>query len=139
MITERNEAFGVRVYRGQERGYEWVGTFKFRGYGGRRGARKAAERAEAEARFRGNSKAGRTLTIEAYVERYLDGLPRAPEGLGLRDGQLAPGAVPARVRPPAARGRLNPIAVRRRTGPAITARLSRRSSRCSTARSPTRS
>jgi hypothetical protein len=23
MIRERNEAFGVRVYRGQERGYEW--------------------------------------------------------------------------------------------------------------------
>jgi hypothetical protein len=44
MISERNEAFGVRVYRGQERGYEWVGTFKFRDCGGRRGARKAAER-----------------------------------------------------------------------------------------------
>jgi hypothetical protein len=72
MITERNEAFGVRVYRGQERGYEWIGTFKFRDYGGRRGARKGAEQAEAEARFRGNAKQRRTLTIEAYVERYLD-------------------------------------------------------------------
>jgi integrase len=72
MIQERNEAFGVRVYRGQERGYEWVGTFKFRDYGGRRGARKAAEQAEAEARFRGNARQRRTLTIEAYVERYLD-------------------------------------------------------------------
>jgi hypothetical protein len=72
MIRERNEAFGVRVYRGQERGYEWVGTFKFRDYGGRRGARKAAEQAEAEARFRGNATRRRTLTIEAYVERYLD-------------------------------------------------------------------
>jgi hypothetical protein len=38
----------------------------------RRGARKAAEQAEAEARFRGTAKVGRTLTIEAYVERYLD-------------------------------------------------------------------
>ena len=72
MITERNEAFGVRVYRGQERGYEWVGTFKFRDYRGRRGARKAAEQAEAEARFRGSAKQRRTLTIGAYVERYLD-------------------------------------------------------------------
>ena len=72
MIQERNEAFGVRVYRGQERGYEWIGTFKFRDYGGRRGARKAAEQAEAEARFRGTAKHRRALTIEAYVERYLD-------------------------------------------------------------------
>jgi integrase len=72
MITERCEAFGVRVYRGQECGYEWIGTFKFRDYGGRRGARKAAEQAEAEARFRGNTIRRRTLTIEAYVERYLD-------------------------------------------------------------------
>src|SRR4051794_26510246 len=72
MISERNEAFGVRVYRGQERGYEWIGTFKFRDYGGRRGARKAAEQAEAEARFRGNTKRRRALTIEAYVARYLD-------------------------------------------------------------------
>src|SRR3954468_16526081 len=71
MITERNEAFGVRVYRGQERCYEWIGTFKFRDYGGRRGARKAAEVAEAEARFRGTARQRRTLTIEAYVERYL--------------------------------------------------------------------
>jgi integrase len=72
MISERNEAFGVRVYRGQERGYEWIGTFKFRDYGGRRGARKAAEQAEAEARFRGNARQRRTLTTEAYVARYLD-------------------------------------------------------------------
>src|SRR3954447_659958 len=72
MITERDAAFGVRVYRGQERGYEWVGTFKFRDYGGRRGARKAAEQAEAEARFRGSAKQRRTLTIEAYVQCYLD-------------------------------------------------------------------
>jgi integrase len=72
MITERNEAFGVRVYCGQARGYEWIGTFKFRDYGARRGARKAAEQAEAEARFRGNTICRRTLTIEAYVERYLD-------------------------------------------------------------------
>src|SRR4051794_5442278 len=72
MISERNEAFGVRVYRGQERGYDWIGTFKFRDYGGRRGARKAAEQAEAEARFRGSGTQRRALTIEAYVERYLD-------------------------------------------------------------------
>jgi hypothetical protein len=68
MISERGEGFGVRVYRGSE----WIGTFKFRDHGGRRGARRAAEQAEAEARFRGNAKHRRTLTIEAYVERYLD-------------------------------------------------------------------
>jgi hypothetical protein len=72
MIRERNEAFGVRVYRGQVRGYEWIGTFKFRDYGGRRAARKAAEQAEAEARFRATARQRRTSTIEAYVERYLD-------------------------------------------------------------------
>ena len=62
-------AFGVRVYSGQEPGYEWVGTFKFRDYGGRRGARKAAEQAEAEARFRGNAKHRRNGKVASRMER----------------------------------------------------------------------
>jgi hypothetical protein len=107
MISERNEAFGVRVYRGHERGYEWVGTFKFRDYGGRRGARKAAEQAEAEARVprrRDEAPDSHDRGLRRALPRRL---PRTPEGLGLRDGELAPRAVPARVRPPPARGRLS--------------------------------
>ena len=113
MIQERNEAFGVRVYRGQERGYEWIGTFKFRDYGGRRAARKAAERAEAEARFRGNAKARRALTIEAYVARYLDDYRERQKESAYVTASSAPGAVPARgARPPLSRSRSHATRVR---------------------------
>jgi hypothetical protein len=44
MIIEKHDGFGVRVYRGKHRGYEWVGTFKFKAHGGKRGARRAAGR-----------------------------------------------------------------------------------------------
>jgi hypothetical protein len=73
MIVERGEAFAVRVYRGKHRGYEWVGTFKFKDYGGKRGARKTARVAEAEARGSGSGPATRaTMKIGDYVTRYLE-------------------------------------------------------------------
>jgi hypothetical protein len=48
-----------------------LGTQDDSSSGGRRD-RKAAERAEAEARFRGTAKQRRARAIEADVERYLD-------------------------------------------------------------------
>lgn len=70
MISERGEAYAVRVYRGKERGYEWIGTFRFKDHGGKRSARKAAEQAEAEAL--NGARWARRMTIGEYVDRYLD-------------------------------------------------------------------
>ena len=70
MIIEKNDGFGVRVYRGKHRGYEWVGTFKFKDHGGKRGARRAAKAAEEAAKT--GAPGQRTLKIGDYVKRYLD-------------------------------------------------------------------
>jgi hypothetical protein len=50
-IVERGEAFYVKVHRGRGR-YEHVGTFRWDEYGGKRAARRAAERAEVDAHER---------------------------------------------------------------------------------------
>jgi integrase len=70
MIIEKQNGFAVRVYRGKHRGYEWVGTFKFKDHGGKRGARRAAKAAEEAAKV--GAPGQRALKIGDYVKRYLD-------------------------------------------------------------------
>jgi integrase len=66
-IIERKTSYGVRVYRGQGQKPEWVGSFKFAEYGGKREAKKAAQEAEEQALKRH----GKKLTVKALVGAYL--------------------------------------------------------------------
>jgi integrase len=67
-IVERGEAFYVKVHRGRGR-YEHVGTFRWDEHGGKRAARRVAERAEADAyeRRRGQTS---TETCDAFAARW---------------------------------------------------------------------
>jgi integrase len=67
MILPRKHSYGVRVYRAN--GYEWVGSFAFKEYGGKREAKKAAEEAERKAMKR----RGKRMTVNQLVELYLAG------------------------------------------------------------------
>ena len=72
-IVERSGAYGVKVHRGGGR-YEWVGTFRFDTYGGKRAARRAAEQAEAEAVL--GRRRNAAIACDAFVERWLREYPR---------------------------------------------------------------
>lgn len=67
MIQPRGDSYGVRVYRNGAQ--QWIGTFRFRDFGGKREALKAAKDAEAKALKQSARKAP---TVSAYLEGYLD-------------------------------------------------------------------
>src|SRR3954452_24846493 len=77
-IVERGEAFYVKVHRGRGR-YEHVGTFRWDEHGGKRAARRVAERAEANAyeRRRGQTS---TETSDAFAARWPDDYPIVKHG-----------------------------------------------------------
>ena len=77
-IVERGEAFYVKVHRGCGR-YEHVGTFRWDEHGGKRAARRAAERAEADAHER---RQGRqiTETCDEFALRWPGDYPTVKHG-----------------------------------------------------------
>ena len=77
-IVERGEAFYVKVHRGRGR-YEHVGTFRWDVHGGKRAARRVAERAEADAHERRRNRKS-TETCEAFAARWPDDYPIVKHG-----------------------------------------------------------
>jgi hypothetical protein len=77
-IVERGEAFYVKVHRGRGR-YEHVGTFRWDEHGGKRAARRVAERAEADAHERRRNRKI-TETCEEFAARWPDDYPIAKHG-----------------------------------------------------------
>lgn len=77
-IVERGEAFYVKVHRGQGR-YEHVGTFRWDEHGGKRAARRVAERAEADAHERGRGRTS-TETCDDFATRWTDDYPIVKHG-----------------------------------------------------------
>jgi hypothetical protein len=67
-IVERGEAFYVKVHRGRGR-YEHVGAFRWDEYGGKRAARRAAERAEADAHERRRNRKS-VETCDEFAARF---------------------------------------------------------------------
>ncbi len=77
-IVERGEAFYVEVHRGRGR-YEHVGTFRWDEHGGKRAARRAAERAEADAHERRRNR--RSIeTCDEFAARWPDDYPIVKHG-----------------------------------------------------------
>jgi integrase len=73
-ILERDGAWAVKVYRGvrdRKKEYEWVGTFRFEDYGGKRAARRAAVAAEEKALGRKNRR-GPVPTCDAFAEAWTE-------------------------------------------------------------------
>lgn len=70
-IYQRGDAFGVRVHRGDGQ-WEWVGSFRFKDYGGKREARRAAQEAELQALRRPMEREKRTVAEAAddYLAAY---------------------------------------------------------------------
>jgi hypothetical protein len=77
-IVERGEAFYVKVHRGRGR-YEHVGTFRWDAHGGKRAARRVAERAGADAHERRRNRKS-TETCEAFAARWPDDYPIVKHG-----------------------------------------------------------
>jgi len=77
-IVERGEAFYVKVHRGRGR-YEHVGTFRWDEHGGKRAARRAAERAEADAHERRRNRKS-IETCDEFAERWPDDYPIVKHG-----------------------------------------------------------
>lgn len=77
-IVERGEAFYVKVHRGRGR-YEHVGTFRWDEHGGKRAARRAAERAEADARERRHGRQI-TETCDEFALRWPGDYPIVKHG-----------------------------------------------------------
>ena len=77
-IGERGEAFYVKVHRGRGR-YEHVGTFRWDAHGGKRAARRVAERAGADAHERRRNRKS-TETCEAFAARWPDDYPIVKHG-----------------------------------------------------------
>jgi integrase len=68
----------VKVHRGRGR-YEHVGTFRWDAHGGKRAARRVAERAEADAHERRRNRKS-TETCEAFAARWPDDYPIVKHG-----------------------------------------------------------
>jgi integrase len=68
MILERKSSYGVRIWRSGS-GQQWIGSFAFKDYGGKREALKAARQAEAKAVAH---KARKAPQIGRYLDGYLD-------------------------------------------------------------------
>ena len=83
-IVERGEAFYVKVHRGRGR-YEHVGTFRWDEHGGKRAARRAAERAEADAHERRRNRKS-VETCDEFAEERQDAsrLPRRAQAVRAR-------------------------------------------------------
>ena len=77
-IVERGEAFYVKVHRGRGR-YEHVGTFRWDEHGGKRAARRAAERAEADAHERRRNRKS-VETCDEFAARWPDDYPIVKHG-----------------------------------------------------------
>lgn len=77
-IVERGEAFYAKVHRGRGR-YEHVGTFRWDEHGGKRGARRAAERAEAVAHERRRNRKS-IETCDEFAARWPDDYPIVKHG-----------------------------------------------------------
>jgi integrase len=73
-IIERDGAWAVKVYRGTEDGrkqYDWVGTFRFEDYGGKRAARREAAAAEERASRR-KRRRGRVVTCDVFAVQWVE-------------------------------------------------------------------
>lgn len=68
MILPRGESYGVRIYRKDQTPF-WVGTFRWKDYGGKREALKAAKAAEVAAL---KTRPKSTLKLGEFIDRYLD-------------------------------------------------------------------